>query len=240
MLTKLKPNPTELLLVNDSVCGPLTSMAGLFARFRAAGDGLFGLTENLAPKPHLQSYFLLARGHAAVPDLMRFVIKMQLTAYKRAIIRRGEIRLSEWMRERGHLVAVPNSYECVERLALRQTRARRRLSLLYPRSALCASFEDWLRTLQSLPANPTHAFWYELVECCDFPFVKTDVLARNQMRLPDIEDWPQLVRLDSTRRIIEAHLQDMKKAPEARGGVEGDVLIMRWVSGLWKLLHRVS
>jgi hypothetical protein len=236
LLRQLKSNLTELLLVNDSMCGPLRSMAGLFARFRAAGNGLFGLTENLAPRPHLQSYFLLARGHRAVADLMRFVGEVQLTAYKRAIIRRGEIRLSRWMRERGHLVAVANRYERVEWLALQQPRARRRLNLLYPHSAGAASFKDWLHTLQSLPANPTHAFWYELVESCDFPFVKTEVLGRNPMRLPDIREWPQLVPLDRLRQIIEAHLRDMKKAPDTRNGGGG----VRIARGLWISLHRLA
>ncbi len=75
LLRGIAPDLCELLLVNDSVCGPLTSMFRIFKRFRAHGDGLFGLTENLAPRPHLQSYFLLARGKSAVADLMCFVGK---------------------------------------------------------------------------------------------------------------------------------------------------------------------
>jgi hypothetical protein len=212
----------ELLLVNDSICGPLTSMAGLFGRFRAAGNGMLGLTENLAPRPHLQSYFLLARGERAVGDLMGFVGRMRLSACKRAIIRRGEIRLPSWMRERGHFVASLNGYERVEWLALQQPRAIHRLGALYPNIPVASSFGEWLQTLQSLPANPTHAFWYELVECCDFPFFKTELLTRNPMRLPDVREWLQLVSLDrdDLQQVIEEHLHHIntRSVQKSSGG----------------------
>jgi hypothetical protein len=211
LLRKLDIPIQELLLVNDSVCGPLNSMAGAFERLRKAGDGLFGLTENLAPQPHIQSYFLLTRGEAAISDLMLFVERMRLTAYKRAIIRRGEIRLSSWMRQRGHLVAVLNGYELVEWVALQRPRARHRLSILYPDAPAGSASEEWFQMLQCLPANPTHAFWRELVESCGFPFIKTELLTKNLMRLPDVGDWPQLVSPD-LRQVIEDHIANYASA----------------------------
>jgi hypothetical protein len=215
LLRGIAPDLRELLLVNDSVCGPLTSMFSIFQRFRACGDGLFGLTENLAPRPHLQSYFLLARGKSAVVDLMRFVGGIRLSSYKRTIIRRGEVRLSSWMRGRGHLVASPHGYEAVERLALQRPRALRRLSMIFPNAGKARSRGEWIEELRHFPVNPTHSFWYELVERCGFPFLKTEVLMRNPLRLTDVVDWRQLVSAGHSdmRKLIEDHVWSMAKLP---------------------------
>ena len=95
----------ELLLVNDSVLGPLASLGPLFARLRAAGEGIFGLTEGVQHRSHLQSYFVLARGAAATADLALFPRRMRLSSRKSHIIRRGELELTTAMRARGHSVA---------------------------------------------------------------------------------------------------------------------------------------
>lgn len=208
LLSSLTPNLKELLLVNDSVCGPLNSMSGLFESFRANRDGLFGLTESLAPRAHLQSYFLLARGTAAIADLIHFLRKMRLSSYKQAIIRRGEVRLSRWMSRRGHLVASLNGYKTVESLALRRLQAVRRLDMILPKTGTIASHGDWLQRLRRFPLNPTHAFWYELVECCGFPFLKTELLMRNPMEISDVNEWRRLVLScrGEFQRLIEDHL----------------------------------
>jgi len=54
------PAATRLLLVNDSVIGPLddAAYAEVLRRLRAAAADLVGLTENAVPHRHLQSYFL--------------------------------------------------------------------------------------------------------------------------------------------------------------------------------------
>jgi hypothetical protein len=225
LLADLFPDLRELLLVNDSVCGPLTSLLDVFACFRAAGEGLFGLTENLAPRPHLQSYLLLARGKPAVADLLRFIGQMHLTAYKRAIIRRGEVRLSEWMRRRGHVVAALHGYESVEWFAVQQDRARRRLRGTFPMTAPVLGAAQWLTELRRLPVNPTHSFWYELVECCGFPFIKTEVLVRNPLALVDVHDWRQLIPdgCEDVRAIIEDHLRSMSRAPGPPGSSDSPV-----------------
>lgn len=54
------PAATRLLLVNDSVVGPLddAAYAEVLWRLRASTADLVGLTENAVPHRHLQSYFL--------------------------------------------------------------------------------------------------------------------------------------------------------------------------------------
>jgi Rhamnan synthesis protein F len=213
LLRTLAPAMTELLLVNDSVCGPLCRLDGVINSMRACGEGLFGLTENLAPRPHLQSYFLVARGTTVVSDTLRFLELFRPTAYKRAVIRYGEVRLSSWMRKRGHLVAAVHGYETVEHLALQRPRALDRLQILFPTLVKSGTRANWTQALQHFPLNPTHSLWYELVECCNFPFVKIDLLVRNPIGVPDTADWRELV--SPARRellpLIEDHLWQMTR-----------------------------
>jgi hypothetical protein len=53
----------SLLLINDSIIGPLNSedFSSLFSRIRASPAELIGLTDSLERSHHLQSYFLVAK-----------------------------------------------------------------------------------------------------------------------------------------------------------------------------------
>lgn len=204
------PEATELLLANDSLCGPFRSLDPALSAMRAAPAGLYGLTENLAPAPHLQSYFLLATGRAAIADLASFLAAHRVTANKRRTIREGEVRLSGWMRERGHPVAAWCGYEAVEAAALRRPAARRRVRTLYPHLFAGIGPDDVAGMRQALrrrPLNSTHLFWRELVEEMGFPFVKTDLLLRNPLGIADDLDWRPLLKGDREAvAIIEEHL----------------------------------
>ncbi|WP_188964952.1 rhamnan synthesis F family protein [Neoroseomonas lacus] len=219
LLRRTAPMMQELLLANDSVCGPFRDKAPILAAMRAAGHGLFGLTENLAPRPHLQSYFLLARGRPVVADLLRFLDGCTVTASKRRTIRNGEVRLSAWMRRRGHAVAAWCGYETIERAALQQDSARRRLRALYPflfrdiprDSPAEAAMMGW--ALHRRPVNATHAFWRELVEEMGFPYLKTDLLLRNSI-IEDAAGWRRLLadRDEAMNVVISSHLATMSVA----------------------------
>lgn len=222
LLRRAAPTMQELLLVNDSVCGPFRAEAPILATMRAAGHGLFGLTENLAPRPHLQSYWLLGRGRPVVADLLRFLDRFPVTASKRRTIRRGEVFLSTWMRRRGHAVAALCGYEAVEAAALRRSPARRRLRALYP-----FLFADipvnapgevpmMRRAMQARPVNATHAFWRELVEDFGFPFLKTELVTRNPLGLCDAVEWRRLLPAEDGQALdilVSTHLAMMRMAP---------------------------
>ena len=221
LLRRAAPAMQELLLLNDSVCGPFRDEAPVLAAMRAAGHGLFGLTENLAPRPHLQSYYLLARGRPVVADLLRFLDGYTVTASKRRTIRHGEVRVSAWMRRRGHAVAAWCGYETIERAALQRESARRRLRALYPLlfhdiardSPAEAAMMGW--ALHQRPVNASHVFWRELVEELGFPYVKTDLLLRNPLGLDDAADWRRLLpRQDQVMNVVvSSHLATMSVAP---------------------------
>ena len=168
LVRRMWPDPGELLLVNDSVLGPIRPIHPVLAAMRRAGPGLVGLTESLQGPRHLQSYFLLALGSEAVADVGRFLEGLRLSSSRWLMVRRGEYALTSFMRQRGHPVRslVPDS----------------EISGLVP------------PTIAEPPFNPTHHGWRALVESFDFPFIKTDLLVRNPNRVAGVDDWPELLR----------------------------------------------
>lgn len=193
------PAVTELLLANDSVLGPIHSMESAFAAMRSEGDGLFGLTESLQGGPHLQSYFLLARGEPVVRDMMRFVEGLYITHSKWLLIRMAEVRLSRWMRRRGHRVAALFGYDRVIRAAVAQPMERQRLQSMYKKlgNLELLSDNEAVAALRRWPLNPTHHLWHVLATRFDYPFLKTELVRLNPARLPAISDWPAVVPPDA-------------------------------------------
>lgn len=207
------PEATELLLANDSVLGPVLPLPPVLAALRAGGEGLFGLTESIQGGPHLQSYFLLARGAAAVGDLFGFLAAMRMSHSKWLVVQRGELRLARWMRGRGHAVAALFGYRRLVAAALAAPEERAQLAASHPLlrdlEALSPAAREAL--LLGQPLNPTHHFWRALVRRLGFPFLKTELVRRNPGRLPGVADWRALVPAASPCPVpvIEAHLHAM-------------------------------
>ena len=208
--------PDELMLVNDSVLGPIHPLAPVIDTMRRGGLGLFGLTESLQGAPHLQSYMLLARGRSTVEDLMRFFQKLHVTHSKWLLIRRGEIKLSGWMQRRGHRVAAIFGYDRLVQVAVTDPYERKRLLNASNdfRNSEALSAREAAALLHKNPVNPTHELWRVLATRFNGPFLKAELVIRNPMRLSDIADWPTLVSADSpcTLPILQAHIQTIRMA----------------------------
>lgn len=202
----------ELLLVNDSVLGPLRPLDTMFARLRAGGDGLFGLTDSVQFAPHVQSYFLLARGAAAIDDVAHFLGTQRLSARKQTVIERFEVGLSEHMRNLGHRVASAFGYDDLEDEVLRSEVDTAALLAVLPGGRSLSGGPGWQfnlrRHLLDLPLNPVHHFAGVLIRRCGFPFLKTELVLKNPERLPELVNWRALVPGDAPVSVamIEDHL----------------------------------
>lgn len=207
------PDPDELMLANDSVLGPIYPLAPVIDAMRAGGEGLFGLTESLQGGPHLQSYLLLARGRAAVRDLMTFLQRMHVSHSKWLLVQMGEIRLARWMRRRGHRVAAVFGYgrlaqaavaDPAERQRLMRSNVRLRDLDRLPADQASALLHEW-------PLNPTQHLWHVLATKFGDPFVKTELVLRNPGGLPGVEAWPTVVPPDAPCPLpmLQAHLRTM-------------------------------
>jgi hypothetical protein len=167
----------------------------VLAALRAGGPGLFGLTESIQGGPHLQSYFLLARGAAAVTDLHRFLGEMRISHSKWLVVQRGELRFARWMQGRGHRVAALFGYCRLVGATLADPAERAQLAASHPllREMEALTPEARASLLQHQPLNPTHHFWRALVRQLGFPFLKTELVRRNPGRLPGVTEWPALL-----------------------------------------------
>jgi hypothetical protein len=67
--------------------------------------------------------------------------------------------------------------------------------------------------METYPLNPSHHLWRVLIECMDFPYLKTELVRRNPGNLPGVDGWAQLVPADEARLILD-HLAIMKGGGE--------------------------
>jgi hypothetical protein len=202
------PATEELLLVNDSVLGPIRPLAPVVGAMREAGQGVFGLLESLQGGPHLQSWFTLVRGQSAIADLARFLARLRLSRSKWMIIQRGELRLARAMRAAGHRVAAWHGYSDLVRTALADPVERAYLARALPAWFAEVDPAQQEAILTERPLNPAHHLWRVLSGPAGCPFIKTELVRRNPGRLPDIETWPDLVPPDSPCPVpmLQAHL----------------------------------
>lgn len=193
------PSATELLLMNDSSLGPIRPLQALIDVLRSGGDGLFGLTESLQGGPHLQSYFLLTRGKAAIADVFRFLEELRPSHSKWLVIRRGELCLTGWMRARGHRVAALFGYDRAIRLAVADSAELQRVAATHRRFASVTAMpaSQALDFLVEWPLNPTHHLWHVLASRMGFPLLKTELILRNPGNVPGVEAWADVVPDDA-------------------------------------------
>jgi len=202
------PAAEEVLLVNDSVLGPIRPLAPIVDAMRAAGPGVFGLLESLQGGPHLQSWFTLVRGRPAIADLALFLEQLRLSRSKWKIVQRGELRLARAMRAAGHRVAAWHRYDELLGIALADPVERAYLARVLPAWLAGADPARERAILTDRPLNPAHHLWRVLSGPAGCPFIKTELVRRNPGRLPDVEDWPDLVPPDSPCPVpmLRAHL----------------------------------
>lgn len=199
----------ELLLVNDSVLGPLTPLDPLFDRMRQ-DEGLWGLTDSRQNGSHLQSYFLLARGRAAVSATFEFFRHLRLTSVKDEVIRAGELSFSTNIAKAGIPVYSLFSTQQVLNAALADPVMRAMVAhsiglFTFGESARFKNdaYDDAIakafvhRRLIEFRLNPTHQLANVLLTEFDFPFLKTELVMSNPTFSLVGEDWQRLINEDS-------------------------------------------
>lgn len=183
------------ILANDSVYGPLwpfERIQRLLLEAPAGRPRIVGVTENGAPRPHLQSYFLAFNRAAIVhPFFAAFWSKFRFYRNKTNTIYRQEIGLSRRAARAGfELVAL-----CPYESSLAATRARGPESLR-------------LRTFENPPVNPTHELWRSTLLDFKCPYVKGELLKLNPRGVEDLRDLPGEIARSSDYpwSLVQAHL----------------------------------
>jgi hypothetical protein len=211
-----RQNTELLLIVNDSVYGPLCSLNDLISRIDLQKAELWGATESWQSRYHLQSYFLAA-GRAALhhPAWTAFWRKVRPVGSKAWVIRHYEIGLTQKMLQAGLRCAAIWPYtplvSAVDQGLLVQADDK---GLVSP-DPLQQMRHDQATRIRSAhvlrrPLNPTSDLWRQLLQA-GFPFIKRELLRSNPTEVADVSDW----RIEATKIAdsgLSAIEQDLQRA----------------------------
>jgi hypothetical protein len=218
---------TEMvLLVNDSIYGPLQPLGPLIERIDFAHADLWGMTESWQTRYHLQSYFL-AFGRAALtsPAWAEFWGGVRPVSSKWWVILHYELGLTERFLRAGLTSAVLWRYQDLLRqvtipdVPLATPRGDGdddTPSLLDPLAKARLVRARYIRSAVSmgLPLNPTTDLWRQLLEA-GFPFLKRELLRLNPTGVNDLADWRDVVEQVSTAD-LEAIERDLRRGVRNR------------------------
>ncbi|MFC3124228.1 rhamnan synthesis F family protein [Pseudoroseomonas globiformis] len=205
-----------LLLVNDSVYGPLSPLGPMLARMDFSAADVWGLTDSWQCRFHLQSY-LLAFGPRAFrsPGFNAFWKDVRDLRSKEAVIRAYEVGLTRAMLDAGLrctalwpytelLAAVRDGFAEPDELPVAPLEAA---CLHHQRAVLHAA-------ARRQPMNPTAELWRPLLSR-GFPFLKRELLRKNPAGVPDLAGWLDLARAASPEA-AEIILHDLRGSLRGR------------------------
>ncbi|MEA3033372.1 MAG: hypothetical protein QOH86_1388 [Sphingomonadales bacterium] len=197
-----------LLLCNDSVYGPIGSLADCIDRLTRTPADFYGLVANEQLGRHIQSWFVLLRPAAFQSPAFRerFSSPIPDGVAKDEVILHYEVGLSRDLEAAG--LGGHALYDA-------------------DRHGLLA---------RKMPFNPTHFLWEELIAEIGIPFLKVDLLRDNPLFVDDLDRWRQVVarRAPSLVPAIEADVAARRRAagsPARPAGGAGRRLLvayLRW------------
>jgi hypothetical protein len=209
-----RDNTELLLLVNDSVYGPLRPLDDLIGRIDLQRADLWGATESWQNRYHLQSYCLAAgRTVLTHPAWRDFWAQVRPIPSKSAVIRRYEVGLSQAMIKAGLRCAAMWPYTpLINSIDQTLLAAGDEDGVVSP-DPMQQMRHEQARRIRSAqvkrhPLNPTADLWRQLLQA-GFPFIKRELLRANPTDVADVIDW----RLEAARvsdidlRVIERDLQ---------------------------------
>ncbi|MEI7861429.1 MAG: rhamnan synthesis F family protein [Planctomycetota bacterium] len=207
----------EVILVNDSVYGPLTLLSPVLADPRLAEADLWGMVlSDQAPRrrgkrvcPHLQSWFLAARRPLLESEVWRrFWQGVEPLPSKDAVIDRYEIGLTEQVAAAGFRIAALYNASQAGPLQLRE---------IWPHLSLAEPARSWrhFRKARRTPHNPSELAWRRLLEA-GVPYVKVGLFRVNHYGLDLARVRADLSRdcaagLNYDLPLIENHLSRLRE-----------------------------
>lgn len=185
----------SLLLVNDSVYGPLHHPVGILERMPAEEADVWGASDSWERSFHLQSYFLLFHRAALTnPAFSTFWKGLRYVQSKTWIIEKYEIGLSRALSRAGLRCRAAYPYRRAA-AALIEAMVERGKDVESLDPARKTFLQQIFRNVdQGIPLNSTHFFWDYMIVQMGFPFLKRDLLQRNPARIPLVSYWERVLR----------------------------------------------
>ncbi len=153
----------EIILLNSSVYGPVTSLATILSEAEENPWDFWGLTDSFEMDYHIQSYFMAFRSDLLRSEVFKRFWQGVLPFHnKRQIIRSYEIGLTQYLLESGF-----------------------RAGVIFPYKRLledCFTRVRWHRGKRLHPTNTIIAYAEPLIEL-GAPFIKVELLRDNPLRM---------------------------------------------------------
>jgi hypothetical protein len=172
----------QLLLVNDSVFGPIRDLSETFQRIEKSPADLIGMTDSWEIQYHLQSYFLYFKASILRSTAFEdFWNQVSVIKDKQSIIDHFELGTTQFFMAQGFQVeALYDFYQIRDRwLETEGTPA------------------DFVEKFQNTPLvgmNPTIDLWEVLLRDFKFPFLKGELLKANPRKSTRILFWRQYLK----------------------------------------------
>lgn len=198
-----RPATTELIIVNDSMYGPLRNLDHILSKLNYAEADIWGLTESWQQRYHLQSYFLAFGPKAlASPAFRAFWAQVKPVPSKVFIVREYEVGFTRAMLRAGLRCAAIWRYEDLVGMVLGQdvldgliraerSRLARADPIVVTRKLQITRIRD--AAAHRVAMNPTADLWRQLL-LTGFPFIKRELLRKNPTAVEDLGDWVEVVR----------------------------------------------
>lgn len=167
LLDRYPPGTPDLILIcNDSVYAPVGDLDAFLDELLSHAADFYGAVASGENTPHLQSWFMLFRPAAYTSPAFAELFKP------------------------GSITADTSKTDVVDRFEMGLT------AKLVQRGLRFHAAYDWRRdsgVASSLPFNPTHLLWDELVLSRLVPFIKIELLRYNPASVPGVDRWRDLV-----------------------------------------------
>jgi hypothetical protein len=189
-------NTQRLLIANDSVYGPLSSLEPMLARADFAKADLWGATDSWQHRYHLQSYFLLVGPKVmAHPVWASFWRQVRPVSSKKWVVAHYEIGLTQKLLKAGlRCRSLWPYHELVDQVVSEPLDNKPNVDMQDPMMQMRLLATRRLRTAiaHRAPLNPTADLWRQLLQA-GFPFLKVELIRKNPTGVPDVADWRYVV-----------------------------------------------
>ena len=191
--------PKSLLLMNDSLYGPFTSLEEIFDSADKSEADFVGLTDSFQHHYHLQSYFIYCKSSVCThPTFLNFWKYFLPQNNKDEIIFNNEIEFTKYFSNLGFEPGCLFTYNDLFNTALNGS----------------YSTSEIIKTLNSGTfVNPTHHFADILITTYDFPFIKIELLRENPSKVPSLDLLISFIRekFPDHYKLMDKHLERVTK-----------------------------
>jgi lipopolysaccharide biosynthesis protein len=197
-----RSDTAELILINDSVFGPLRPIDDMLGKLDYEAADVWGLTESWQTRYHLQSFFI-AFGPAALHSaaFAKFWASVRPVPAKSYIVKTYEVGITQVMLKAGLRCEAIWKYDALTSMVgeavlealitADETDLGRTDPIHVTRKLQVLKVRDCVA--RRVAMNPTSDLWRQLL-LSGFPFIKRELLRDNPTEVQDIGDWINVAR----------------------------------------------